>query len=223
VSWSETLAAAGSHGVFTGNPVLPEVARLDRGSRRDRALRAFGLEPSRKTLLVFGGSQGARRINQAAVGLADRWQDRADRQVLHIAGAAEFASTRSAVAGGKLPYEVVEFLDDMTDAYSAADLVVSRGGATTVAELTALGLPAIVVPYPYHRDRQQERHAEVLQAAGAALTIADADTSATTVGDAADGLFDNEESLQTMAAASLALGRPNAAADLAAVVHGAAA
>jgi UDP-N-acetylglucosamine--N-acetylmuramyl-(pentapeptide) pyrophosphoryl-undecaprenol N-acetylglucosamine transferase len=223
VSWSETLAAAGSHGVFTGNPVLPQVAHLDRAGRRDQALSGFGLQPSRKTLLVFGGSQGARRINQAAIGLADRWEHRDDRQVLHIAGASDFASTRAAVADRELPYKVVEFLDDMTDAYSAADLVMSRGGATTVAELTAVGLPAIVVPYPYHRDRQQERHAEILQAAGAALAIADSDTTTATVGDAADSLLGNEDSLRKMAVASLTLGRPDAAADLATVVRAVAA
>jgi UDP-N-acetylglucosamine--N-acetylmuramyl-(pentapeptide) pyrophosphoryl-undecaprenol N-acetylglucosamine transferase len=223
VSWADTLASAGPRAVLTGNPVLPEVAHLDRTSRRGSALSEFGLEPSRKTLLVFGGSQGARRINRAAVGLCERWKGRNDRQVLHIAGASEFASCKAAVEGAEVPYKVVDFLKDMTEAYSAADLVLCRGGATTIAELTATGLPAIVVPYPYHRDRQQERHAEVLQQAGAAIALLDSDTTTGSVGDAADSLFDNEAALKSMAEASLALGLPAAAADLAGVVQKAAA
>jgi UDP-N-acetylglucosamine--N-acetylmuramyl-(pentapeptide) pyrophosphoryl-undecaprenol N-acetylglucosamine transferase len=224
VSWRETLPSSGPRGVFTGNPVLPEIAHLDRSQRRSAALARFDLEPGRRTLLVFGGSQGARTLNQAAVGLSQRWKDRSDRQVLHISGPAEYEVVKQrVVSGGEMIYNVVDLLSEMMDAYSVADLVLCRGGATTVAELTATGLPAIIVPYPYHRDRQQERHADVLASAGAAVTLSDADTTTDSVGAIADSLFDSESALAAMARASLGLGHPDAAEHLASVVREAAA
>jgi UDP-N-acetylglucosamine--N-acetylmuramyl-(pentapeptide) pyrophosphoryl-undecaprenol N-acetylglucosamine transferase len=224
VSWLETLPSSGRRGVFTGNPVLPEIAHLDRNARRAEALARFDLKPGRRTLLVFGGSQGARTINRAAVGLSERWKGRTDRQVLHIAGPGEFEVFQARVAsGGELVYRIMDLLSEMMDAYSVADLVLCRGGATTVAELTATGLPAIIVPYPFHRDRQQERHAHVLASAGAAVMLPDAETTTRSVGDIADSLFDSEETLGEMARASLGLGHPDAAEHLAAVVREAAA
>jgi UDP-N-acetylglucosamine--N-acetylmuramyl-(pentapeptide) pyrophosphoryl-undecaprenol N-acetylglucosamine transferase len=220
VSWAETLTTTGRRGVFTGNPVLPEIAHLDRRQRRSEALARFDLQPGRKTLLVFGGSQGARRINHAAAGLALRWQGRSDRQVLHLTGDADFSAVSAEVARHEeIPYRVVDFLSEMPDAYSVADLVLCRGGATTIAELTASGLPAIIVPYPFHRDRQQERHAQVLQKAGAAITLLDPDTTTDAVGDAVDSLFDNDGALKSMAEASRGLGHPEAADRLASVVR----
>jgi UDP-N-acetylglucosamine--N-acetylmuramyl-(pentapeptide) pyrophosphoryl-undecaprenol N-acetylglucosamine transferase len=220
VSWAETLATTGRRGVFTGNPVLPEIAHLDRHGRHSDALARFGLEPNRRTLLVFGGSQGARRLNQAAVGLVERWRGRSDRQVLHLAGTNDYGAVTAEIAsGGELPYKVVDFLPEMMDAYSVADLVLCRGGATTIAELTATGLPAIIVPYPFHRDRQQERHAQVLDDAGAAITLRDPDVTTASVGDAVDSLFDADGALEVMAKASLALGHPDAADRLATVVR----
>ncbi|MDQ4028522.1 MAG: undecaprenyldiphospho-muramoylpentapeptide beta-N-acetylglucosaminyltransferase [Actinomycetota bacterium] len=177
VSFEETLPAAGPRGVFTGNPVLPEVARADRVAERSRGLERFDLNDRRKTLLVFGGSQGARRINEAAVGLIDEWNERADRQVLHITGGSDYDVVASRVADAPTPdrliYRVVRFVDRMVEAYAVADLCACRGGATTVAELTVAGVPSIIVPYPYHRDRQQQRHGEVLARAGAAVVVSD--------------------------------------------------
>ena len=224
VSWEETLSAAGRRAVFTGNPVLPEFAHFDREARRDQAFARFDLDPARKTLLVSGGSQGARRINEAVVGLSRRWQDRSDRQILHLVGRAEFESFQSKVEHtGKLRYEMLDFLSEMIDAYSVADLALCRGGATTLAEITAVGLPAIVVPYPWHRDRQQERHAEVLERAGAAVALADPETTTDSVGDIADRILGSDEESQRMSAACRSLGNRDAAERLAEVVRGTAA
>jgi UDP-N-acetylglucosamine--N-acetylmuramyl-(pentapeptide) pyrophosphoryl-undecaprenol N-acetylglucosamine transferase len=200
--------------------VLPEIVQLDRGERRGEALRRLELEPQRRTLLVFGGSQGAHRINQAAVGLAERWLDRSDRQVLHIVGPADFdAGQASALGQGSMPYRMVDFLPSMLDAYAVADLALCRGGATTVAELTTMGLPAIIVPYPFHRDRQQERHAQILQEAGAALALRDSDTTTAAVEEATDSLFENDVALTAMSRASRSLSHPHAAQDLAEMVR----
>ncbi|MDP9069049.1 MAG: undecaprenyldiphospho-muramoylpentapeptide beta-N-acetylglucosaminyltransferase [Actinomycetota bacterium] len=222
VSFQETLEAAGRKGVYVGNPVAPEFATFSKEAHRERALQLFDLDPARKTLLVFGGSQGARRINDAAHGLADAWSGRTDVQVLHIAGRLAYPELqqRTSTGAGLAHYRLVEFVEDMPLAYAAADLALCRGGATTLAELAVVGLPAIVVPYPYHRDRQQERQARVAERAGAALVMADAETTTSAVADAADRLLRDEARLKEMSQSFLALARPDAAQRLADVVRG---
>ncbi len=225
VSFEETLSAAGGKGVFTGNPVAPELVGLDRGMAKARAQDRWELDPERRTLLVFGGSLGAKRVNDAAAGLAARWADRSDLQVLHITGRSSYeAISRSVSAArpGRLIYRVVDYVSGMGDAYAAADLALCRGGATTVAELGVLGVPSVIVPYPHHRDRQQEKHAGVLVAAGAARLLDDAQTTTETVGTACGGLLAEDAALTSMAAAALALGRPDAGDRLAAVIRKAA-
>lgn len=221
VSFQDTLADAGPKGVYVGNPVAPEFARFSRAERRQSALDHFGLEAGRKTLLVFGGSQGARRINEAAAELPERWSDRTDLQILHIAGRTAFDALkdREVVADAGCIYRVVDFVDDMRDAYAAADLALCRGGATTLAELAVVRLPAIVVPYPYHRDRQQERQARVAERAGAAVVLDDAATTPESVGSLAAGLFADDARLVQMSERFGGLARPDAAERLAEVVR----
>ena len=215
VSFEETLSALGSNGVFVGNPVNPKLISFDRAAARQRGLERFDLDPERKTLLVFGGSLGARTINTAAAGLPDAWRARRDRQVLHIAGSAQ--PTLDAVTDG-LVLRSVPYVEDMSEAYALADLALCRGGASTIAELTVAGVPAVIVPYPYHRDRQQERQSRVLESAGAALLLPDGATTAKKVAAIADEIFDDPTKLESMRQASTALGRPEAAAELARVV-----
>jgi UDP-N-acetylglucosamine--N-acetylmuramyl-(pentapeptide) pyrophosphoryl-undecaprenol N-acetylglucosamine transferase len=107
----------------------------------------------------------------------------------------------------------------MVEAYAVADLAVCRGGATTVAELGVVGLPAIIVPYPYHRDRQQERHGLVLERAGAAHVLLDAETTPEALGERVERFLGDENKLASMKEASLALGRPDAGTHLAALVR----
>jgi UDP-N-acetylglucosamine--N-acetylmuramyl-(pentapeptide) pyrophosphoryl-undecaprenol N-acetylglucosamine transferase len=219
VSFEETLPAAGPRGVFTGNPVLPEIAGADRAVERSRARERFELASGRKTLLVFGGSQGARRINDAAAGLVDEWRLRSDRQVLHITGPSDHEAVARRVgdsgASGGLIYRVVRAIDRMVEAYAVADLAVCRGGATTVAELTVTGVPSIIVPYPYHRDRQQQRHGEVLERAGAAVVVSDAELTTARVAREANDILDDDEALSRMRKCALASARPDAADQLA--------
>lgn len=223
VSFAETLAQAGRRGVYVGNPVRAEVRRFDRATARRRGLSRFELEEGRKTLLVFGGSQGAESLNRAAIGLLREWRGRDDIQVLHIAGPAHRDRYAAEVADSKsnLLYRVVDFVDPMTDAFGVADLTVCRGGATTVAELGVIGLPAIVVPYPYHRDRQQELHARALERLGGALVVPDRELTPERLA-AAVTILDDAEMLGTMREAMRRFGRPDAAEALAEVVEGAA-
>jgi UDP-N-acetylglucosamine--N-acetylmuramyl-(pentapeptide) pyrophosphoryl-undecaprenol N-acetylglucosamine transferase len=204
----------------TGNPVRDEVLTLDRAATRAGARARFGLDPDLPTVLVFGGSQGARRINQAIVEAQSRWST--DRvQILHAAGRSLFAETAGAwersrtAAGGGPPSRLVDFIDDMADAYAAADVVVCRAGATSIAELTVLGIPAVLVPYPHATGDHQTRNAEALTRAGGAVTIADDELTPAALVAAVEPLLTDPERHAAVAAAARAFGRPDAAANVA--------
>lgn len=219
VSFEETLRSVGARGVYTGNPVLPSIAQLDRAAARAGSYEHFGLDPSRTTVLVFGGSLGALTLNSAAPGLARRWAARDDIQILHISG----RSSQGQASGSDLgpAYHRVEYTDEMAMAYAVADICICRGGATTVAELGAVGLPSVIVPYPHHRDRQQERHGAILAAGGAAICVPDSQATAERLGVEVDRLLEGPV-LDAMATAARRLGRRDAARHLAALVSEAA-
>jgi UDP-N-acetylglucosamine--N-acetylmuramyl-(pentapeptide) pyrophosphoryl-undecaprenol N-acetylglucosamine transferase len=223
VSFAETLPDAGPRGVLVGNPVRADIAGVDLTAARAHGLERFGLDPGRRTLLVFGGSQGARRINEAAAGLARLWAGRSDLQIVHIAGRAHAPALEVQVErhtrAGRLVYRVLDYVDHMAEAYAVADLALCRGGASTVVELAAVGLPALIVPYPHHRDRQQERLGRALERAGAARVIDDSSTTSERVAGEVDALFDDAERLGAMRTAARAFARPDAARDLARVVR----
>jgi UDP-N-acetylglucosamine--N-acetylmuramyl-(pentapeptide) pyrophosphoryl-undecaprenol N-acetylglucosamine transferase len=158
------------HAVRTGLPLRAEIVSLDRAAQRATACAAFGLDPSRTTLLVFGGSLGAQRLNDVVPTVAADLAA-AGVQVLHVCGTGK--SVAGPVAGADTPaYVVVEYVDRMELAYAAADLVLGRAGANTVSELTALGLPAVYVPLPIGNG-EQRLNAEPVVAAGGGLMVAD--------------------------------------------------
>ena len=156
-------------GRLVGVPLRPAIATLDRPARRAEAREFFGLDPDRRTLLVTGGSQGARSINLAVTGAAAALAA-AGVQVLHLTGARN-AEVQPIPAG--VPYVTVPFTDRMDLAYAAADLMIGRGGAMTCAELAAVGLPAVYVPYP-HGNGEQRRNALPVVEAGGGLLVEDA-------------------------------------------------
>lgn len=154
--------------VQTGIPVR---ALLQSLPAREEAIARLGLNPARKTLLAMGGSQGARAINDALAmlvksdGLPPEWQ------LVHVTGEREYDRVRAAL--GKPSGAVRPYLDDLSDAYAAADLVLARAGASTLGELAALGKPAILVPYPFAAENHQAANAEVFRSAGAAVVVGD--------------------------------------------------
>jgi len=158
------------HATYVGLPIRRMVSTLDRPARRAEARRGFGLDPHRRTLLVTGGSQGARRLNEAVAG-AHRGLAEAGVQVLHATGPANVVSV-SRVAGDP-PYVLVPYVDRMDLAYAAADLVVCRAGANTVTEVAAVGLPAVFVPLPIGNG-EQELNARPVVDAGGGLLVRDA-------------------------------------------------
>ncbi len=217
VSFEETLGQTGSKGVHTGNPVAQRLVEAGLDTTRSLGMERFRLDPQRLTLLAFGGSQGAARINDAVGALADLWANRSDVQILHIVGRSGAVSEPSSSESDG--YRIVDYVDDMVEAYAVADLALCRGGATTVAELGVAGVPAIVVPYPFHRDQQQLRHGKVLEAAGAAVVMLDADVTGGSVNDVAGALLGDRSRLEAMRAAALNLGRADAASRVADVVR----
>ncbi len=167
---SNSVRIAHAHPV--GMPLRPAIVQLDRVAERPAARAQLGLDPDRPTLLVTGGSQGAVRINQAMLG-AQRELAESGIQVLHIPGPKN-PVTVPPRAAAEPPYVVLPYLEDMALGYAAADLVLCRSGAMTVAELTAVGLPACYVPLPL-RGGEQGTNAEPIVAAGGGLLVADAD------------------------------------------------
>ena len=210
--------------VVTGNPVRDQVVsvRDRRRELRREALDAFELEEGRRTIVAFGGSQGAVRLNAAVAGACHRLSRRADLQVLLLSGPANERATRGAVPrGGPLVVRVQPFIDRIELAYATADLMVTRAGATTIAEVSACGLPALLVPYPHATGRHQQANAEALERAGGATVITDADLSPALMAERIEAVIDHPERLDAMRRGSGSFGRPDAAdalADVAAEV-----
>jgi UDP-N-acetylglucosamine--N-acetylmuramyl-(pentapeptide) pyrophosphoryl-undecaprenol N-acetylglucosamine transferase len=193
--------------VFTlGNPVRPPEPGDPAAARAE-----LGLEPGRPTLLVFGGSQGARAINYAVAGALER-RLFGDLGVLWGTGIAhEPALARYAVPGRVV---VRGFFDSMTAAYRAAALVVSRAGAMTVAELCAWGKPSILVPLPGAADDHQSHNARALAAAGAAIHLPESELTAHALAQRVTTLIGDRSQLESLATNSRQRGNPNAARDI---------
>jgi UDP-N-acetylglucosamine--N-acetylmuramyl-(pentapeptide) pyrophosphoryl-undecaprenol N-acetylglucosamine transferase len=207
------------HATYVGMPLRAAIAELDRDRLRETARKELGLEPDRPTLLVFGGSQGARRLNQAAADAAASLAA-AGVQVLHAAGAANAESVAAAVgegAAGAPAYVVVPYLDRMDLAYAAADLALCRAGAMTVAELSAVGLPAVYVPLPIGNGEQRLNAAPLVRAGGG-LLVEDADLDGSWVAANVAPLVADPARLAEMGAAAARFGRRDADVALARMV-----
>ncbi len=158
------------HAVTLGLPLRREIVTLDRAATRSAAAASLGLDPTRPTLLVTGGSQGARRLNEAVLGAAARLAA-AGFGVLHVLGPAHPLPDPADRPAGYVP---LVYAASIWDAYAVADLVLARAGMTTVAELAAVGLPSVLVPLPIGNG-EQARNAAPLVDAGAAVVVPDAD------------------------------------------------
>jgi UDP-N-acetylglucosamine--N-acetylmuramyl-(pentapeptide) pyrophosphoryl-undecaprenol N-acetylglucosamine transferase len=200
-----------------GMPLRSAIASLDRAAARDEGRAVFGLDPDRPTLLVFGGSQGAASLNRAAVGAADALTD-AGVQVLHARGPKNTDVTVPARPAGRAPYVVVDYLDRMDLAYAAADLALCRAGAVTVAELSAVGLPAAFVPLPIGNGEQRRNALPVVEAGGG-LLVDDADLSPAWISSTLVPVLTDPAALAGYAARAAAAGTPDADERLAEIVY----
>ena len=192
--------------VVTGTPVRAEMRTLP--SRAEAAAK-FGLNPSRPTLMVTGGSQGARRLNSLVAQAFDSFPP--GTQVLHIAGPGDQQRVEEE-AGKRDGYRVVGFCDDMPSAYAVADAVLSRSGASSMTELSFLGLPSILVPFPFAADDHQTRNAEVFSQAGAAFLEPEPALDAAKLAARVTTLMSDLQTRDRMAQAARSLAVPDAAA-----------
>jgi undecaprenyldiphospho-muramoylpentapeptide beta-N-acetylglucosaminyltransferase len=205
--------------VLTGNPVRSQILAVDRSpAGRVAARQALGLPAEAFVVVVAGGSLGARRLNEATVGLAAEWAGRSGVAIRHVIGERDFdAMTRLAPppAACGLIYQPVRFEDRMHLLLAAADLTVQRAGASTVAELTVAGVPAILIPLPGAPGDHQGANARRLAAAGAALVLPDHELDTDRLAGEIDRLIGDPDRRRAMGEAARALARPDAAAAVA--------
>lgn len=224
VSFPGTERFFGPGAFLVGNPVRNALNTFDRPALRPRGLEEFGLQEGRPTLLVFGGSQGAQSINEAVTGAYDGLRA-SDLQVLHLAGPRNAEAAAKAVenqrqSGDSLVYRVVGYTDSMELAYACSDLALCRSGASTVAELAAVGLPALLVPLPISLDDDQRKNAEAVVEVGGARLLLNAGLNPKVVVEVVEGLIRDRVQLASMAQAVRTLARPDAAERFADLIEG---
>jgi len=196
----------------SGNPIDPPFSSDVRPSREDAA-RRWGFEgPAVPTLLVFGGSQGAEGINSVVA----RWASGGGARSIRVIWSTGRANYAHYAGLGRESVRVVPFISPMSEAYSAADLAISRAGAMTTAELSAWGIPALLVPLPTAAADHQTANARAMATAGAAVMIQQSDFTPATLGKAVAGLIGDESALAAMREKTLSRSRPDAAKDIAA-------
>ena len=208
--------------VLTGNPVRRSVVRASRAAGRA----AFGVRDDQTMLLVFGGSLGAAHINEAVARLKAELLARPDLVVVHSTGADGFDQTVSALAlapAEQLRWRVMPYISNMGEALAAADLVLSRAGASSIAEIAAVGVPSVLVPYPHATADHQTVNARFLTDAAAAELVPDARMDGPEFAETLLGLVDDPARRSAMREAALGLGQSRAAAALADQVEAAAA
>lgn len=198
---------------LTGNPVRSSIAAIVREPAHDPAL-----------LAVFGGAQGARTINRAAIGCYDRWRNRTDLMVRHVSGPRNETECATALdaqrrEGDALAYELVPYETHMEALLGRATLAVCRAGAGTIAELTVAGVPSVLVPLSGSPGDHQVRNARTLEDAGAAVVVLDEECDAPRLDAVVSELLAEPDRLARMSAAARELGRPDAAARLADLVE----
>ncbi|HBG46881.1 MAG TPA: undecaprenyldiphospho-muramoylpentapeptide beta-N-acetylglucosaminyltransferase [Deltaproteobacteria bacterium] len=196
----------GGRTILSGNPVRREIIRKIEDGR----------VAEKFTILVFGGSQGATAINAAFLDaiefLTEIWSG---LRVMHQTGSEGYEMVCAAYRRKNLKVEVFKFIEDMGAAYSSADLVVCRAGATSLAEITAAGLPAILIPYPFASDDHQTVNARCLEKAGAAVMIKQDKLTGAALAESVRRLYENRQALRLMRDKSKAMGRPRAAQEIA--------
>src|SRR5688500_4253818 len=202
----------------TGCPIRSDIRNLP--DRREASSR-LGLDPLLNTLVVTGASQGATTVNEAVVEMLGGVTLRG-WQILHLAGRDLAGPVRTAYRDLPVPSRVIDFTPAMADVWAVADLAISRSGASSCAELTACGVPSVLMPYPFHKDQHQKLNAKVLAEAGAAVIVEDVKDrkkNAAKLGDVVQNLLYDGEKRRDMADRAKKIGKPDAAGSVAKVLR----
>jgi UDP-N-acetylglucosamine--N-acetylmuramyl-(pentapeptide) pyrophosphoryl-undecaprenol N-acetylglucosamine transferase len=208
--------------VVTGNPVRPGMLEVDRAAGRDAAHARLGIEPDRQLLVVYGGSLGALKLNEAVLASVETLADRGDLAIRHVVGSRDHPTLSERIpdlAPRGLQYQMVEFERDMPTVLEGADLVLSRAGATSVADFAALGVPSVLVPLPGAPGDHQTANARVMADADAAVLLPNEQVSGDRITELATTLLFDRRRLSSMSEAAAGLGRRDAAALVADLVE----
>lgn len=206
----------GTKFMAAGNPVRQEIINAD----RTLGMHALGLQPGKLTILVAGGSRGARAINEAMLQVYRDFAQNKDIQILHAAGSSEFEGLMQKASQMGIEWQLYgniilkPYLYNMPEAMAAADLIIYRAGAIGLAEIAARGLPAILIPYPFAAANHQEYNARLVESKGAAMVITDKELTGERLSAEIRQLLSERGKLAKMAAASRDLGRPQAAQNI---------
>jgi len=190
----------------TGNPVRADIY----WANRDEAFRMFGLSPEQPVLFVFGGSQGARRINRLLADILPDLLKETPLQILWATGPYDYDEIREKI-GTNGRVKLFDFIQDMPAAYAVSSLVISRAGATTLAELAACGLPSVLIPYPFATGGHQVFNARSFEAEGAAICVLEKDLTPESLKQTIRELLGNPEKLKKMGQAAKKLAKADAA------------
>lgn len=201
--------------VLSGNPIRPGITDRDRSA----AISTFGLASERKTVLVLGGSGGASSINNMILELIETDFFPAGWQLLWQTGNRDFERLRAEVGERKMNMEMRAFIDDIPSAYACADLVVSRAGAMALSEITAAGLPSILIPYPHATGNHQLLNARSVEEAGAAIVVEESEMKKN-LRASLGGLLEDDHRRNELSSRALKLGRPGAAQEIAHTILG---
>lgn len=204
---------------LTGNPVRSIISKAD----RLKSMEEFGLDNKRKTILIFGGSRGARKINESVIEAYPLFRGCDDMQIIHITGDLDFEFVKEKIFNqrqeeDKLIYKRYPYIENIGKAYSCSDLVVCRAGASTIAEITNCGLPAILIPYPYSTDNHQEKNARILEQNNAGIIVLDKDLNGQLLFEEITRLFSSSFKLLEMKKNSKSLSNSKAAEMIARLV-----
>jgi UDP-N-acetylglucosamine--N-acetylmuramyl-(pentapeptide) pyrophosphoryl-undecaprenol N-acetylglucosamine transferase len=194
----------------TGCPIRPDFARVN----REMSIAALKLDPKKHTLLITGASQGARSINAAVMELIDFWQMALDWQIIHLTGKQDLKHCRTKYAEAGVSALTLGFTEHMPYCMAAADIVVSRAGASTIAEIMAMSVPSVLMPYPFDRHQHQMANARILADGHAAAIVEDAQdvqTNARRLRKVLGELMNSEHRRHRMAQSAGAMGRHDAA------------
>ncbi|MER5637639.1 UDP-N-acetylglucosamine--N-acetylmuramyl-(pentapeptide) pyrophosphoryl-undecaprenol N-acetylglucosamine transferase [Kitasatospora sp. NPDC002227] len=192
---------SGAQAETVGMPMVGAVAGLDRAALRGEARARLGVGPYEHLVVFNGGSLGAARLTEAALGLAERWRHRPDVRLLIKTGPAALPEVRERLGHSPVA-RAVAYLDRMDLVYAAADLVVCRAGSATVAELASIGVPSVLVPYPHAPHDHQTHNARVLSDAGAGLLLPDGECTAPRLASLVEPLLADPRRLDLMSRAA---------------------
>jgi UDP-N-acetylglucosamine--N-acetylmuramyl-(pentapeptide) pyrophosphoryl-undecaprenol N-acetylglucosamine transferase len=190
-----------------GNPVREDVLKVDRNS----GFRSLGLDPDKKTLFIFGGSQGSKRINRAVLDSLKYLKKEENLQILWQTGRRDYQMVKDQARENSIASVVLPFIQDMGKAYQASDLIISRAGALSLAEIISCRKPSILIPYPFAANDHQRKNAEHLKKKGASEMILDADLKGEKLAGLVLDLLSDEKKLDQMKSACEKLFQPRSA------------